>query len=670
MPLEDVDDSRTLMPRRSHYRYSPALDGVRGPTMVLFMAFHFGWVSLQGAWVGINLFFVLSAYLITRLLIEERARTGRIAILAFYRRRARRLLPALLMLLLALGVYGTFLAPDDVRGPLRGDILSTLFYVQNWHLILRGDQYFELFDNPSFLRHAWTLSVEEQFYVFVPLVVLALVRYVRRREVQAGVLIAVGLASALWTAHVGVATQDAQTHAYYGTDTRTQALCIGAALAFWTGIRRRRADQVRLPHVAVAILGWAGLASTMYAYFEITPFQSFMYDKGGIFLFALGSAALVIGCADDRPSVLQSILGWRPFAYLGKISYGLYLWHWPILLWLKRADPGLGVLPTVLIGMSSTLTIATVSYHFIERPVIRGGVHALIPSLRSGRSAVAASVVAVLVLAFTSGSTSSPAVAAPGADVAPVDVPMLVSGTPRYVPAAEATKVAIFGDSVPYLLMQRKMPGSFPDLKISNLAVEGCDQLSIPVYYSKTQQTPSTGKCLATKNDLPALLKASGATNFVLFGGPTLPIPHLTAAGQVLSLDDRSYRALIVSTLEKFRGDALAAGMKSMSVVTVPCRDGNISHWPSIYQQLLQQPQRIIDQASNPVLLNSIITGWARSHGVHVIDLYGTLCSNGFHPVRNGIQLYQDQVHFSIAATPMIWTWLAPQIRAAAASPR
>lgn len=107
-----------------------------------------------------------------------------------------------------------------------------------------------------------------------------------------------------------------------------------------------------------------------------------------------------------------------------------------------------------------------------------------------------------------------------------------------------------------------------------------------------------------------------------------------------------------------------------MSVVTVPCRDGNITHRPSIYQQLVQQPQRIIDQASNPVLLNSIITGWASSHGVHVVDLYGALCDNGFQPRRNDIQLYQDQVHFSIAATPMIWTWLAPQIRAAAASAR
>ena len=647
------------MARRSTaYRYSSALDGVRGTAMVLFMAFHFGITSLQGAWVGINLFFVLSAYLITRLLIEERARSGWLDAWAFYRRRARRLLPALVVLLVALGVWGTFWAPDEARSSMRGDILSTLFYVQNWHLILRGDRYFELFDNPSYLRHAWTLSVEEQFYVLVPIVVLALLRWVRRREVQAGILLAVAAVSALWTAHLGVATQDAQTHAYYGTDTRAQALCVGAALAFWTGVRRRRADQVRLPEPVVAVLGWGGLAAMVYAYVGIAPFQRFMYDDGGILLFALASAGLVLACADDRPSLLRTCLGWAPFAYLGRISYGLYLWHWPVLLWLRRVHPGIGTLPLVVLGMAITLAVAAASYRFVERPVIRGGVRALLPSLRTGRSLVAAAVTAVLVLAFTVGGGSSAATASNG------PVPMLVPGTPAYTPAATPLKVAIFGDSVPDLLIQHKRPGTYPDLQISNLAVPGCDLLPLPVYYNKGQQTADSVQCADHKKRIGALLRQSGASDFVLFGGATISVPHLTPQGRKLSLDDPSYRALLVKTLEGFRTAAVSGGVRRMSVVTVPCRDNNIAHWPAIYQALLNQPRRIIDQASNPVLLNSIITGWARSHGVTVIDLYGTLCSGGFQPSRNGLNLYADQVHFSPEASPMIWTWLAPQIRA------
>lgn len=629
--------------------------------MLLFMAFHFGLTFLQGAWVGINLFFVLSAYLITRLLIEEHARSGRVDVLGFYRRRARRLLPGLCLLLVVLGVYGTFVAPDEVRGPLRADILATLFYVQNWHLILRGDQYFELFDNTSFLRHAWTLSVEEQFYVFVPLVVLALVRWVRRREVQAGVLLAIGLVSAAWTAHVGVATQDAQTHAYYGTDTRAQALCIGAALAFWTGLRRRRSEAVRLPAPVVALLGWGGLAAMVYAYLGVASFQRYMYDDGGIFIFALASAALVLACADERPSQLRTVLGWRPFAYLGRISYGLYLWHWPVLLWLRIAHPGIGTAPTLIIGMVLTLGLAAASYRFVERPVIRGGVRALVPSVRAGRALAAGAMAAVVVLAFTAGNGAAPARASSG------PVPMLVTGTPAYRPAAMTTKVAVFGDSVPYLLLQHEPAGRYPDLDVTNLAQPGCDLLPIPVYYSQSQQSPDSSACAATKTGLQAKLRQSGAQEFVLFGGATTSFQHVAAGGRRISLDDASYRTLVETTLTKYQNAARAAGVRSMSVVTVPCRDRNIAQWPAIYQALLHQPQRIIDQASDPVLLNSILTGWARTHGVHVLDLYGALCRDGFQPKLHGLRVYEDQVHFSVPASPMIWTWLAPQIRAAAA---
>ncbi|NYJ74817.1 acyltransferase family protein [Allobranchiibius huperziae] len=642
------------MPRRTLYRYSPALDGVRGTAMVLFMAFHFGATFLQGAWVGINLFFVLSAYLITRLLIEERARFGRLDVLGFYRRRARRLLPGLVLLLVALGVYGTFIAPDEVRTPLRGDILATLFYVQNWHLILRHDQYFGVF-NPSFLRHAWTLSVEEQFYLFVPLVVLALVRWARRREVQAAVLLVLALVSAVWTAHIGVATEAAQTHAYYGTDTRAQALCVGAALAFATGLRRHRSEQVRLSAPLVAVLGWGGLAAMIYAYPGVSSFQPFMYDDGGILLFALASAALVLACADGRRSLLRTVLGWRPFAYLGRISYGLYLWHWPVLLWLQRAHPGIGTAPTLLFGMSLTLALAAASYRFIERPVLRGGVRALIPSLRTARAVVAGALAAVVVLAFTAG-------AAPASGDGPV--PMLVPGTPTYRPAATPTRVAIFGDSVPDLLVQQKRPGTYPDLRLTNLASPGCDL--VDARYADRAVSVQPAQCTTTKRDLQTLLRRSGASELVVFGGLTLALPHAGPGGGAVGLDDASYRTSIDAALTAYRTAALAAGVRSVSVVTVPCREPDVSRWPTDFKPWFEHSQQTARQVTDPVALNALITEWAARNGAHVIDLYGALCGHGFQPELNGTTLYRDQVHFTSAAAPMIWTWLAPRIRAAA----
>ncbi|MDQ2852500.1 MAG: acyltransferase [Actinomycetota bacterium] len=659
------------MSRRTRYRYSPALDGVRGTAMVLFMAFHFGVAALQGAWVGINLFFVLSAYLITRLLIEEHARSGRLDLLAFYRRRARRLLPALFVLLAALGIYGALIAPPSVRGALRGDMLATLLFVQNWHLILQGDQYFDLFGAPSFLRQAWTLAVEEQFYLLVPLVVLALVRWVRRRDVQAGILLTLGLAGALWTAHIGVATTEAQTHAYYGTDTRAQALCIGAALAFWTGLRTRRADQVRLPAPVVAALGWGGLVAMGYAFFAIAPFQGFMYDDGGIFLFALAAAALVLACADERASRLRAVLGWRPFAYLGRISYGLYLWHWPILLWMRRVDPRLGTSLTVGIGICTTLAIAAASYHFVERPVINGGIRALLPRVRKDRSArgvLVCVVSAIVALAFAAGHGATPAVAAGAAAVGtgadPAKTPMLVSGTPAYVPAPVQTRVAIFGDSVPYVLVRDKPPGSYPDLVITDLSQPGCDLMQSRYANRSTSVQPAA--CLHTKRDLGTLLRGSGARRFVLFASMTMAFPHAAQDGSTLDLDDPGYRALVASTLSEYRATARAAGVTSMSVVTVPCRDSDLSQWPIEFRSAFAG-SRTVAQVTDPTRLNSVITGWAARNGVGVIDLYHAVCPDGrFQPRIHGIQLYQDQVHPSVPGASMMWTWLAPQMRDAA----
>lgn len=655
------------MTRRSRYPYSPALDGVRGTAMVLFMAFHFGVVALQGAWVGINLFFVLSAYLITRLLVEEHARSGRLQIRAFYRRRARRLVPALFLLLAALGLYGVFIAPPSVRGPLRGDMLSTLLFVQNWHLIVEGDQYFDLFGTPSFLRHAWTLAVEEQFYLLVPLVVLALMRWVRRRELQAGVLLVLGLVGALWTAHIGITTAQAQAHAYYGTDTRAQALCIGAALAFWTGLRGRATEQVRLSAPVVAMLGWCGLGAMVFAFLAISPFQGFMYDNGGIFIFALASGALVLACADERPSRLSAVLGWRPFAYLGRISYGLYLWHWPILLWLRRVAPGLDTSLTVVIGICATVAMAAVSYRWVERPVIRGGIRALLPRLRSERStraAIAGGVAAIVVLAFTAGHGASSAVAA-GSTPHPATTPMLVSGTPAYVPNSTQTKVAIFGDSVPYVLVRDKPPGSYPDLAITDFSQPGCDLMQSRYANRSTSVQPAA--CLRTKRDLGTLLRGSGAQRFVLFASMTMAFPHAAQDGSALDLDDPGYRALIASTLSDYRRTALTAGITSMSVVTVPCRDSDLSQWPIEFRSAFAG-SRTTTQVTDPTRLNAVVTGWAARNGVGVIDLYHAVCPDGvFRPRLHGVQLYRDQVHPSVPGSSMMWTWLAPRMRDAVA---
>lgn len=216
--MPDVSCAREGDPvNRTQFRYNAPLDGMRGVLMVFFMLYHFGVGVFSGAWVSINTFFVLSGFLITRLLVEEHARTGRIRVWEFYKRRARRLLPALFLLLTTIAGYAAFVAPESARRVLGGDILATLGYVINWRLIARADEYFGTAGGPSPLRHAWTLSIEEQFYVLVPFLIGAVVLLARRRRSQAMIVLALAGIGALWGAHLGL--HDVADHARPGSTT-------------------------------------------------------------------------------------------------------------------------------------------------------------------------------------------------------------------------------------------------------------------------------------------------------------------------------------------------------------------------------------------------------------------------------------------------------------------
>ncbi|WP_052592461.1 acyltransferase family protein [Luteipulveratus mongoliensis] len=649
---------------RSRYGNRPALDGVRGVAMLTFMAFHLGVGWLQGAWVAVNVFFVLSGFLIVRLLLEERVTYGDIRPLEFYRRRMRRLLPGLFLLLGTLTVYGVFIAGDDVRRPLRSDMLATLGYVMNWRLILRDDQYFEMFGNPSFLRHAWTLAVEEQFYLIAPFLVSLLVLFLWRRSHQVAVLLLLAAASAVWTANVGLADQSAQAHAYYGTDTRVQALLIGAALAFVLGPKSNGRDPRRLPTSVVAALGWGGLAAMLAGYIFIPPFASWMFGQGGMALFSLAFAGLVLACADPRRSLLTTVLGQRPIAYLGKLSYGLYLWHWPIHLWLQDAWPDLPVWLAVVIGMALTIGIAAASYRFIEQPVMRRGVRALLPGRRGrrgrGRVLVAASLGALLLGAYVVGKVPA---AATSADTGPNI--QLIPGSATYKPGTTHVKVGIFGDSVPYLLNARMPRSRYPDLDVVNLAVPGCDLVDIDIRWTPDKRGPNSPECLRGKRTFDATLRSSKSQVFVLFGGALLSMPHITPDGTVLQIDDPRMQRLITARLDEFRRRAKAAGVQQMQVVTVPCRDVKVQYIPEEYRPYMRAHPEIVKAATDPVALNTLMKSWAAKNDVAVIDMYQVLCSDGFHARRNGLEIFGDAIHFSPEATPMIWTWLAPQIRAA-----
>ena len=356
----------------------PALNGLRAVAVMGVVAYHLqlGWAS--GGYLGVDLFFVLSGFLITTLLLEEWVSTGRIDLAAFWGRRARRLLPALFLVVGALALYlilNAQFGPPGANGlvdlsGLRGDAISTLLYVNNWHAIFTHQSYFAQYSVPSPLQHSWSLAIEEQFYLVWPLVLLLLVRFARLAWRRTGVILTVtlGVVSSILMAVLFHPGSD-PTRVYYGTDTRLFDLMAGATVAFIAasrpqpGLRVRRSLHVVAPLSALALGVFWVVAGTPAG----LP-KNFMFEGG--FLVCAGLAALVV--ADARltdPGWFSRALAWGPLHFIGTISYGIYLWHWPVIVYLNGSRTGLTGLPLDLARIAVTLGVSAASYYLVERPI-------------------------------------------------------------------------------------------------------------------------------------------------------------------------------------------------------------------------------------------------------------------------------------------------------------
>ncbi len=402
----------------------PALDGVRAIGIILVLCFHggFGWAG--GGFFGVDVFFVLSGFLITGLLVSEYRQNSHIGLKRFWGHRVRRLVPALLAMLAGVAIYAAFFAPPDTLGQLRSDAVATLLYGNNWHQITGGQGYFAGLDTPRPLLHTWSLSIEEQFYLVWPLVVLAVLHWFRSLRVLLGITVVGALASAVEMAYLFHAGSG-ENRVYYGTDTRIQALLVGAALAIvlaHTISRRGTADArsghttslvraIRLsPTARFALVAIGGIGLAVVAWMSITDnsLTTWIY-RGGFGLIALGTAAVIASVALVPDSPWARALSLRPVRYIGAISYGLYLWHWPIFVVLDHARTGLVGWPLFGLRVVATAAVAAISFHFLEMPIRRG-------VLRGWRAWAATPIAvggtAVIMVASTAGAV--PAIDAHG----------------------------------------------------------------------------------------------------------------------------------------------------------------------------------------------------------------------------------------------------------------
>ena len=357
------------------------LEGLRGVAILLVLGFHAGLPGTTGGFVGVDVFFVLSGFLITGILLRERERTGRIDLAAFYARRARRILPAAIVVLVAILAASWFLlAPLDLPR-VAGDAVAAALSVGNIRFAASARDYFGVDATPSPILHYWSLGVEEQFYFVWPALLILATRSRRPRVaagVVLGVLVVVSYLAAWWL------TDAAPNWAFYSLPTRAWELGLGGLLAATTMRHESLPSWIAVP------LGWLGLAAILAALVLILP--STPYPGVAALLPALGSAAVIL--SGQRRGSVATLLALRPLRFLGLISYSLYLVHWPILV-LPAADLPVGeLLPLGMrVGLALVaVAVGWVSYRFIERPIHRGRRFAARPPRTLAWAAVAIAI--------------------------------------------------------------------------------------------------------------------------------------------------------------------------------------------------------------------------------------------------------------------------------------
>ncbi|MFC0002768.1 acyltransferase family protein [Micromonospora siamensis] len=517
--------STTAPPR---FAYRPALDGVRGLAVAAVLAFHGGVAALPGGFLGVDAFFVLSGFLITSLLLAEHRDTGRIDLVAFWGRRFRRLLPALLLVLAVVLLVSRWLLPDTELTALRWDALAALGYVANWRMANRDGDYFAATGSPSPLQHTWSLGIEEQFYLGWPLLLGLLLALAARRAGRApgsgtrpagrsAAVLAFTLGGALASAVAAALlfAPDAVDRVYYGTDTRAVALLIGAALA--VALARRPAtshapatpatpedatpedatpeDATPAPAAAGApsprvrrvlgALALAGAVGTGWLWATANGGDPWLY-RGGLTLAALAVAAVIAHATVSPGGPTARLLALPPLVWTGRISYGLYLWHWPLFQWCDAERTGLTGPALLAARCALTLAVAVASYLLVERPIRRARRLPRVAAALAGAAVAAVAALAVFGTVVPPVPSTPPAAIAWDATPTPDATAGPVAGSAAPTPPVRRPgrepgrlpRVTFLGDSVSWSLASY-LPEQ-DRLAVSVRAVQGCGIARLP----------------------------------------------------------------------------------------------------------------------------------------------------------------------------------------------
>ena len=375
-------------PVKRNQRYMPGLDGLRAIAVLAVIAFHFGFGWAPGGLLGVGIFFTLSGYLITDILLSQLSRLGHIHLGRFWLARARRLLPALFLMLVVVVAWVTIFGPAQPQ-QFRDAVVANAFYVGNWQLIFGDVSYFARFAPPGPLNHLWSLAIEEQFYIVWPFLLLIGVKLVREvpgasglRPRLAVLTLALGIVSAILMAALYRPSLD-PSRVYYGTDTRASELLFGAALAMvWPSRRLNRGIGAGARNTIDA-LGVLGLAAIALMIWQTDQYSSFLY-RGGFVLLSIATV-LVVAALAHPASRLGPIVGWKPLRWLGVRSYGIYLWHFPVIVLTTPGGVANGAEPLrELLQFAAIVGVSALSWRYVEEPIRHGALGRVWKRLRAG----------------------------------------------------------------------------------------------------------------------------------------------------------------------------------------------------------------------------------------------------------------------------------------------
>jgi peptidoglycan/LPS O-acetylase OafA/YrhL len=663
----------------ARFPHQPALDGIRALAVAAVLAFHGGVAAVSGGFLGVDAFFVLSGFLITSLLLAEHAGAGRINLVAFWGRRARRLLPALLLVLLAVVVVSRWLLPRDELGALRLDALAAVAYVANWRMMNRGGGYFAETAAPSPLQHTWSLGIEEQFYLLWPLLVVGLLAVAVRRGAQGRTaLLAVCLLGATASALAAAVLFDPADvdRAYYGTDTRALALLIGCALAvLLAGRATEPAGDVavrvspglyaatvrtRRPHRVLGSLALAGAVGTGWLWATADGSAAWLY-RGGLVAAALAVAAVIAHAVVSPASPTARLLALPPLTWLGRVSYGVYLWHWPLFGWLTADRTGLTGLPLLTVRCAVTLAVAAASYYLMERPIrtarwVRRP--RLAPALAAG--AMAATAAAAMVATVPPPVPPPPPIALDEALAVPSSGPRAGAGAKAAPPTpmqrrgrkpGKQPRITFFGDSVSWSL-STYLPEQ-DKLVVRTRGVPGCGIARLPdIRYIGLPHTNYPG-CDQWDRRWRRNVKSDDPDVAVLLLD-RWELMDRRLGGRYRHVGQPDFDAYLNKELDLAISIMTSRGAH-LVILTAPYTrraerpDGGL--WPE------DQPQRVD-------AWNRLLRAAAQRHKATVIDLNKRVCPDGKFTWQVGdVRIRSDGLHFTPEGVrQVIAPWLLPKV--------